>query len=215
MSDKALRQDVIDELDFDPSIDAADIGVAVEDGVVSLSGHVATYGEKVTALEIVSSVKGVHAIADQVEVRPVGSHASADDEIAKRILSMLHWNTSVPEEDIQLVVKRGWVTLKGRVKWRYQADAAVRAVHRLAGVTGVTDAIEIQPSISAPDIRERIKKALLRDAELDAAGIVVDVDDGTVTLEGRVRTWSERRSAERAAWAAPGVRNVVDHLSIQ
>ncbi len=215
MTDKRLRLDIIDELDFEPSIDAADIGVAVDQGVVTLTGHVRSYSDKITTLEIVESVVGVRAIADEIEVRPVGAHVTADDEIAKRVVNSLKWNTSVPEDKIHVTVAKGRVTLEGDVEWRYQADAAARAIGRLTGVTGINNHLKVRPSVKASDVSERIKKTLVRDAELDASGIRVAVHDGTVTLEGQVRYLGERRSAERAAWAAPGVTNVIDHLAVR
>ncbi|MWD29104.1 BON domain-containing protein [Aquicoccus sp. SCR17] len=215
MDDKTLRQNVIDELDFEPSIDSADIGVAVEEGVVTLSGHVRTYAEKVTTIETVESVRGVKAIADEIEVRPAGAHITADDEIAKRLLNTLKWNSSVPEDKIHSKIKNGWVTLSGEVEWRYQAEAAERAAHRLSGVTGVSNLIKVTPSVKAPDVSDKIKRAFHRDAELDSSGIRVNVRDGTVTLEGKVRYFGERKVAERAAWAVPGVSHVVDHLTVQ
>lgn len=215
MNDKDLRLDIIDELDFEPSIDAADIGVAVDQGVVTLTGYVRSYSEKITTLEIVENVVGVRAIADEIEVRPVGAHITADDEIAKRIINTLKWNTSIPEENIRTTVAKGRVTLEGEVEWRYQSDAAERAIGRLTGVTGINNHLHIKPTIKASDVSDRIRKTLLRDAELDASGIRVVVQDSTVTLEGKVRYLHERRSAERAAWAAPGVTKVVDHLAVQ
>lgn len=214
MTDKQLRLDIIDELDFEPSIDSAEIGVAVDQGVVTLTGHVRSYSEKVTTLEIVEKVLGVRAIADQIEVRPIGAHIMADDEIAKRIANSLQWNTSVPEDKIHVTVAQGRVTLEGDVEWRYQADAATRAIGRLKGVTGINNHLKVRPTVNAADVSERIRKTLVRDAELDASEIRVVVHDGTVTLEGKVRYLGERRSAERAAWAAPGVTNVVDHLAV-
>jgi len=215
MNDKELRQDIIDELDFEPSIDAANIGVAVESGVVTLTGHVSMYSEKATAIELVEAVKGVRAIADEIVVRPVGTDLIADDVLARRIMDTLKWNTSVPEDKIQIVVKQGWVTLEGDVSWRYQSDAASKAVHRLTGVTGVSNRIKVMPEVRSGDVTHQIKKAFHRDAELDASGIRVQVTDGIVTLEGKVRNLGERKTAERAAWAAPGVTNVVDHLTVQ
>ena len=215
MNDKELRQDIIDELDFEPRIDAADIGVAVEDGVATLTGHVRVYNEKVTAIKVVEGIKGVKAIADEIEVRPVGSHITADDEIAKRILSTFKWNSSVPEDKIKALVKNGWVTLSGEVDWKFKSMAAENAVRRLTGVIGVNNQIKVMPSVKATEVKNRIKKALHRDAELDASGIRVEVTEGTVKLEGKVRYLGERRSAERAAWAVPGVTNVIDNLAIQ
>ena len=215
MNDKELRQEIIDELDFEPRIDAADIGVAVEDGVATLTGHVRVYNEKVTAIKVVEGIKGVKAIADEIEVRPVGSHITADDEIAKRILSTFKWNSSVPEDKIKALVKNGWVTLSGEVDWKFKSMAAENAVRRLTGVIGVNNQIKVMPSVKATEVKNRIKKALHRDAELDASGIRVEVTEGTVKLEGKVRYLGERRSAERAAWAVPGVTNVIDNLAIQ
>lgn len=214
MKDTDLRQDVLDELEYEPSIDAADIGVAVEDGTVILTGHVRTYGEKRTAESIVKRVKGVRAIAQEIEVRPVGTHITADDEIAKRAVNALTWNASVPRDQIQLKVENGYITLNGKVNWYYQKSAAEQAVQTITGVKGVTNLIEIKPVVSPTDVRQRIENALKRDAELEAKGIQVQVNHDKVTLEGRVRNWAEREAAERAAWAAPGVAHVVDHITI-
>ena len=137
MTDKELRLDIIDELDFEPSFDAADIGVAVDQGVVTLTGHVRNYSDKITTLDIVENVVGVRAIADEIEVRPIGAHITADDEIAKRVVNSLKWNTSIPEEKIHITVAKGRVTLEGVVEWRYLADAAARAIGRLTGVSGI------------------------------------------------------------------------------
>lgn len=214
MKDTDLRQSVLDELEFEPSIDAADIGVAVEDGTVTLTGHVRTYAEKREAENIVKRVKGVRAIAQEIEVRPVGSHMTADDEIAKRAVNSLTWNTSVPRDQIQVKVEGGYVTLSGKVNWYYQKSAAEKAVQTITGVKGVTNLVEIKPAVSPSDVRQRIESALKRDAELEAKRIQVQVTDSKVTLEGRVRNWAEREAAERAAWAAPGVAQVVDHIKI-
>lgn len=214
MTDIDLRQDILDELEYEPSIDAADIGVAVEDGTVTLTGHVRTYAEKREAENIVKRVKGVRAIAQEIEVRPIGAHITADDEIAKRAVSSLTWNSAVPKDQVQIKVENGLVSLIGKVNWHYQKYAAEKAVQNINGVKGVTNLIEIKPAVSPSDVRQRIENALKRDAELEAKRIQVHVTDGRVTLEGRVRNWAEREAAERAAWAAPGVAHVVDHITI-
>lgn len=214
MKDTELRQDVLDELEFEPSIDAADIGVAVENGTVTLTGHVPTYSQKRTAENVVKRVKGVRAIAQEIEVRPIGTHLTADDEIAKRAVNSLGWNSSVPANAVQVKVEGGLVSLTGKVKWNFEKQAAEQAVRHLAGVKGVANAIEIIPAASPSDVRQRIENALRRDAELEAKRIQVRVDDRRVTLDGKVRTWAERDAAERAAWAAPGVSLVVDHIAI-
>lgn len=215
MTDKQLRLDILDELDFEPSIDSADIGVAVDDGIVTLTGHVRSFSDKLTATRIVENIRGVRAIADELEVRPVGTHVTADDEIAKRVASTLKWSTSVPEDRVHVTVSRGHVTLEGEVEWGYQAQAAERAIGRLAGIVGISNRLKVKPSVRAADVEDRIRKALLRDAELDAESIRVEVREGRVTLEGKVRYLGERRSAERAAWAVPGVIDVVDRITVK
>lgn len=214
MTDVEIRQDVLDALEFDPSIDAASIGVAVDDGVVTLTGHVQTYGEKLKAEELAMAVRGVKAIAQEVVVRPVGAQPTADDEIARRILEVLRWNTSLPKDEIKVKVQKGWVALTGTVEWNYQRLAATRAIRDMAGVTGVTNSIVIAPKASPADIRERIEKALKRQAELDTRNIRISVANGAVTLEGKVHSLTERRVAEQAAWAAPGISEVRDRLSV-
>lgn len=214
MGDKELRLDILEELDLEPSIDAADIGVAVDGHVVTLTGHVRSYSDKVTVREIVEAIRGVRAIADEIEVRPIGAHITADDEIAKRIVNTLIWNSSVPEDQIRATVTKGWVTLEGNVNWHYQSTAAEQAVRRLVGVTGVNNRLKIKPIVTPADVSDRIQKALKRDAEVDASAIKVNVTGSRVTLEGRVRYLGERRAAERAAWSAPGVTEVIDHLTV-
>jgi osmotically-inducible protein OsmY len=214
MDDSSLRQDIIDELEFEPSIDPAHIGVAVERGVVTLTGHVSTYAQKAAAEDVVRRIKGVKGIAQEIEVRPIGANKTADDEIAKRALDSLRWNTSVPHDAVQIKVQGGWVTLNGKVDWHYQKAAAENAVSNLAGVKGFYNKIEVKPHASAADVKKRIEDALKRNAEVEAKAIRVDVSEGNVTLEGKVNAWAERRAAERAAWSAPGVRSVEDLLTI-
>ncbi|RWL47126.1 MAG: BON domain-containing protein [Mesorhizobium sp.] len=215
MSDSILKQDIIDELDFEPSIDAADIGVAVDGGIVTLTGHVPTYAQKVKVEDVVRNVKGVKAIAQEMEVRPFGTHKTADDEIAKRAVNTIAWHTSIPGDAVQLSVQSGWITLTGKVEWQYQKTAAEDAVRHLAGVIGVTNQIEIKPRPSTQDIKQRIENALKRNAEIEAQEIKVNVlGNGAVRLEGRVHAWSERRAAERAAWSAAGVKTVEDRITI-
>lgn len=215
MNDKLLRQDVLDELEYEPSIDAADIGVSVEDGIVTLSGHVKTYAEKATAEETVLRVKGVKGIAQKIEVRPAGAHKTADDEIAKRAANTLSWNSILPDNQIKVKVQNGWITLTGEVEWQYQKAAAENSVKGLNGVYGVHNDIKLKPHASVPDIKKRIEDALKRTAELEAKAIRVDVVGDNVMLEGKVNAWAERTAAERAAWSAPGVRSVQDRLVVK
>jgi osmotically-inducible protein OsmY len=214
MNDMTLRQTVIDELEYEPSVNSAHIGVAVENGVVTLTGHVATYSERTTAERVVSRVRGVRGLAQEIEVRPVGANQTADDEIAKRAANILQWNTSVPADSIRLKVSKGFVTLEGTVDWNYQRTAAESALHGMSGVTGVANLIVIRQKATPADVRQRIERALKRDAELDAAGIQVRVVDGTVTLEGRIDSLADRQIVERAAWGAPGVLRVDDRLHV-
>lgn len=214
MNNNSLRQDIIDELDFEPSIDAAHIGVTAENGVVTLTGHVSTYAQKHTVEDAVRRVKGVKGIAEEIEVRPVGSNRTADDEIAKRALNMISWNTAIPDGAVQVKVQKGWVTLSGNVEWQYQKLTAGDAMSGLEGVSGVGNEITVKPHASTFDVKKRIEDALKRHAVVEAEAIKVKVVDGKVTLEGRVKDWSERSAAERAAWSAPGVSSVVDRITV-
>lgn len=214
MKDSKLRQDVIDELDFEPSIDAADIGVAVEDGIVTLTGHVPTYAQKDMAEQVASRVKGVRGIAQEIEVRPAGTGQTADDQVARRAVDTIGWNTSIPEGAIQVKVHKGWVTLTGKVDWQYQRSAAADAVRALGGVLGVSNQIELRPHASTTDIKQRIEDALKRNAEVEAKAIAVEVIGGKVILNGTVNALTERNAAERAAWSAPGVEIVVNNVVI-
>lgn len=214
MKDIDLRKNILAELEYDPSVEAAGIAVAVNDGTVTLSGHVRSYTAKRAAENVVKRVKGVRAISQQIEVRPRGSHVTADDEIAKRAAETLRWSDAVPRDAVQVKVANGWLILMGKVRAYHQKAGAERAVHNLMGVKGVNNQIVIEPEIRVSDVKERIESALRREAELEARRIVVSVTDRKVTLRGDVRNWAERQAAERAAWAAPGVTDVVDHISI-
>lgn len=214
MGDKLIRQNVIDELDFDPSIDAAHIGVAVEKGIVTLTGHVANYAERVTAEQAAQKVRGVRGVVEKITVRFAGETPPRDEDLAQRAVQMLDWSATVPKDAVQVKVQTGWVTLSGKVDWQYQKEEAYRSIKRLAGVTGIINNIEVAPKASAPDVRAKILAALKRNAELEADAIKVTVRDARVVLEGRVNAWHERRLAETAAWSAPGVRAVEDHLTL-
>lgn len=214
MSDSSLRQNILDELEFEPSIDANDIGVAVEDGIVTLSGHVQNYSQKQAAERIVARVKGVRGIAEELEVRYPGGSGVADDEIARRVLDTLKWSTRVPDGKVQVTVQKGWVTLTGSLDWNYQKVGAANAIEDLKGVTGVTNKITIKPQVTSVDVRTRIEEALKRSAEVEAGDIKIDVAADKVTLKGRVKTWSERWLVEDTAWATPGVTHVSDELIV-
>lgn len=214
MNDITLRQNILDELEFEPKVDAAEIGVTARDGVITLTGHVGTYAEKDAAEKAARRVKGVRAIAQEIDVQILGPRRTDDDDIARRAVKMVDWNISIPKQMVQIRVCKGVVTLTGKVEWQYQKNAAAAAVRDLAGVVGVSNLIEVVPGISADDVKRRIENALGRDAELEAQAILVEVSGGKVTLKGNVRTLFERRAAERAAWSAPGVYALDDQLSI-
>ena len=214
MNDKDLRQKVIDQLDWEPSINSANIAVAVHAGVVTLSGHVATYLQKVTAEKVVRGVKGVLGIAEEIEVRLDGGDPASDEDIARRAVTAVAFDALLPADSVQVEVSQGWVTLVGEVEWQYQRSGAEADVRKLRGVVGVTNAITLKPRAYSGDIAARIHDALVRDATIDAQAIHVKVEGDRVTLDGRVDCWRDRELVERAAWAAPGVRSVVDHLRI-
>jgi osmotically-inducible protein OsmY len=215
MNDKDLRQDVLDELDFEPSIDSADIGVTAENGVVTLSGHVPNYTQKMAAERAAWRVKGVKAIAQKIEVRFAGDKKLNDDEIAQRALNILAWNASVPRDAVRVKVQNGWVTLSGKVQWNYQRLAAESEVRKLSGVLGVSNDVELDVAVRTADIRQRILDSLKRHAVVEASRIRIDVKDGgKVEIAGDVDNWDERQAVERAVWSAPGVRSVEDHVRI-
>ena len=214
MDDLELKKAVESELNFEPSINAAEIGVAVKNGVVTLSGRVPSYWEKIAAERAAARVAGVKAVANELEVRLPGSSERTDEDIARAAVDTLKWNVLVPADRIKVKVSKGWVTLEGTVDWQYQKSAAEKTVRKLTGVVGVTNLIEVKPSVSKAEVKSAIEAALKRLAEVDANRIQVETDDGKVILSGTVRSWFAREEAERAAWAAPGVRAVEDHIAI-
>ncbi|TWC17242.1 MULTISPECIES: BON domain-containing protein [unclassified Pseudomonas] len=212
MNDLSLRNAILDELEFQPEINAANIGVAVEDGVVTLTGHVSTYAQKIDAERAVKNLKGVRAVAEEIQIRPEKGAGTADDTIASRALKIINWSSDVPEGDIKVVVQHGWVTLEGQVDWQYQKETAERAVRKLSGVLGIDNQLALRPRVDAGNIQRSIEAALKRNAEVEAEGIHVKVQGDVVILEGRVHLWRQRQVAERAAWSVPGVKEVIDHI---
>jgi osmotically-inducible protein OsmY len=214
MTDKELKRHVEDALNWEPSFDAADIGVSVDNGVVTLRGDVTTYVVRSTAERVTLGVYGVKAVANDLNVRLPGEYQRTDSDIAQAAVNALTWNTVVPPNRINVTVSNGWITLKGNLDWQYQKNAAARAVRDLTGVRGVNNSITVQPHVRPAEVQDKIEAAFKRSAEIDARRINVTATEGKVILSGNVRSWAERKEAERAAWAAPGVTQVEDRLSI-
>jgi len=213
--DIGLRKDVLAELEWDPSIDARTIGIAVEDGIIALTGHVGSYADKTNAEKIAKRVHGVQGVANDLEVKLPTSYERDDVDIARSVVNALEWNASLPKNRIKASVSKAWVTLEGEVDWYYQKRAAEDAVTVLAAVRGVTNKVAVKArQAKAEDVKTKIEAALKRNAEIDAKKIVVQTNEGRVTLSGTVRSWVEREDAVSAAWSAPGVTNVVDQIRI-
>jgi osmotically-inducible protein OsmY len=215
VSDLQLRQDVLDELEFEPSVNAAHIGVTANQGVVTLTGFVMSYAEKTAAERAARRVKGVKAIAEEIEVRLPSDTKRADDEIAARAVDILKWQVGVPADRISVKVEKGVVTLTGEVDWQFQKTEADHVVHKLSGVVDVLNQIRVASPVHAADVKEQIEKALRRSAELEASRITVETEGGRVILAGKVHAWYERDIAERGAWSAPGVTEVQDRITIE
>jgi osmotically-inducible protein OsmY len=214
-TDKQLRTDVQDELEWEPSIsDAETIGVAVEDGIVTLTGSVKSFSEKWAAENAAERVAGVKAVSDDLEVHLASDYSRTDTDIARAAVDALRWNVNVPTDRVKVTVENGFVTLQGDVDYKFQKEAAADGVRHLTGVTGLSNQIDVKPSASAGAIKDQIEKAFKRSAEFDATQISVRVSGGKVTLSGRVSTWLERDDAEDAAWRAPGVFDVENDLTI-
>jgi len=211
-SDKLLRNAVIRQLEWDPQVVSKDISVTVNDSVVTLTGFTHSYSEKYATEKAVKSVYGVQAVANDIEVRPMA--VRTDPEIARDIVNAMKLDLTVPDDRIKIGVHDGYVTLEGTVDWHFQGNAAETCARNIHGVRGVLNHIAIKPKVSAVEVTHSIEEALRRSAEVDARRITVTAKDGEVQLYGRVRSWFEREEAERAAWAAPGVSEVIDHIAV-
>lgn len=212
-TDTQLRNDVIEELQWEPAVTASDINVAAHDGVVTLSGRVLHYAEKWAAERATRRVEGVKAIAEEMEVHPSGAHDRTDSDIAEAVVNALRWHVWVPKQ-VQATVENGWVTLTGRVTWEYERSSAKDAVSFVFGVKGVTNSVTLKPGVTPTAVKDAIERALKRHAEIDAENIRVSADGGKVTLAGTVRSWDERDEARMAAWNAPGVTEVENDLVV-
>jgi osmotically-inducible protein OsmY len=214
MTNRELKEQILNALDWEPSIDAGEIDVAVDDHVVTLSGRVGSYAQKLTAERVTLGVYGVKGVANDLEVVLAPVHVRTDTDIAQAALEALKWNAVVPRERVTVAVSNGWVTLNGTLDWQYQKDAAERTVRNLTGVRRVTDDIVVKPCVSTIDVQSKIEEAFRRSAEIDARRVTVVAQNGQVTLTGNVHSWAERQEATRAAWSAPGVTQVIDHLAV-
>jgi osmotically-inducible protein OsmY len=212
--DNQLQQDVMDELRYEPSLDEKEIGVNVTAGLVTLTGRVKTYAEKLAAIRAVERVEGARAIANEIVVVPPKAFEHTDVEIAEAAMRTLAWSPMVPRDRVKVRVENGWLTLEGKLDWQYQKDSAENAVHMLAGVRGVSNLVAIQPAVKAAEVNKKIEAAFARSATLHAQQITVEAHDRRVILTGKVHSWDERREAETAAWAAPGVAAVENKLAL-
>src|SRR6202048_2250491 len=214
MTDAEIRKNVEAELSFEPSINASEIGVAVKDGIVTLTGRVDSYWEKIAAEEAAARVSGVKAVANELEVRLPFSNERTDEDIARAAVNRLEWTIPVPKDRIKVKVSKGWVTLEGEVDWQFQKKAAEDAVRSLVGIKGVINHIEVKERPSTAEVKAKIEEALKRSAEGDASSITGATEGARVILKGTVRSWFEREEAERAAWRAPGVRSVDNRIVV-
>jgi len=212
--DSDIKRDVEDELRWDPDIDATDIGVAVQSGVVTLIGFVRSYAQKTQAERDAKRVAGVVGVANDLEVRLPVLDERPDPEIARDAVSALKAELPYSSENIKVVAKGGWLTLEGAVEWNYARERAESAVKRIRGVKGVTNMISLKPKATPYEIKRKIEDAFRRSAELDASRITVEANGSEVILRGTVKSWAERQEAERAAWAAPGVTRVDNRIAI-
>lgn len=213
-TDADIQREVLEELKWDSRVKPNEIGVAVKDGIVTLTGTVDSYLKKMAAESAALRVPGVKAVANDIEVRLLPSSERTDADIAAAALNALNWDAFIPNDRIEVTVSKGWVTLRGEVEFEFQRRDAERAVERLTGVKGVSNLITVRPHVSSSDVKQNIEKALLRNAETDARHITVEVQGSKIVLYGTVRSYAEKKAAEDAAWSAPGVTEVDNRITI-
>ncbi|MFZ0864244.1 MAG: BON domain-containing protein [Candidatus Sulfotelmatobacter sp.] len=212
-TDQELQKDVLAELKWDAQIQPNEIGVSVKDGVVTLTGWVDSYLKKWSAEDAAHKVAGVKAVANDIEIKLATERT--DPDIAEAAVHALEWDAFVPSGKVQVTVSKGWVTLKGEVEWQYQKQDAERVVRRLTGVKGVTNLITVKPRVTPSELRKKIEDALVRNAELDANKITVEVQGSKAVLKGTVRAWAEKEEAARVAWSAPGITSVENLITVE
>ncbi|MEX3639111.1 BON domain-containing protein [Paraburkholderia sp. BR14320] len=213
-TDRQLQREVEEELEWDPAVTATDIGVEVTNGVVTLSGHPPSFAEKLAAEKAAQRVAGVKAVAVDMQVRLPKPDQHSDEDVAGAVHAILYWSVAVPHDAIKIQVEKGWVTLTGMVDWAYQRHIVARAVGQMRGIRGLTNAIEVRRKVATDEISKKIEEAMRRHAEREVRHIGVDVNDGTVTLTGKVGSYAERKVVRGVAWSAPGVCAVVDDLVV-
>jgi osmotically-inducible protein OsmY len=213
-SNEEIERDVREELKWDPDLDASDIAVSVNDGVVTLAGFVKSYTDRLEAEQAAKRVAGVRAVANDIEVRLPAIDQRPDPDIARDAVAALKAELPISYDRIKLLVKDGWITLEGAVEWQYQKTTAENAVRKVKGVKGVTDVITVKPKVQPSELQRKIAEAFKRNAEVDANRITVEASGSEVILKGTVRSWIEREEAERVAWSAPGVTKVEDRIVV-